>query len=82
MNIVEMEVPFTIEAKTYGCKEKRGVTYSLVDSYRSICICKRDIILGQIQACERLLKYTNNRIDQIILEKEIADLRLMLDLLE
>ncbi|HEX9319108.1 MAG TPA: hypothetical protein VF884_09250 [Nitrososphaeraceae archaeon] len=82
MNIIEEENPFAIEAKTTGLKKSRSVTYSLVDSYHSTCIDKKDIILGQIQACERLLKYTGDRIDQIILEKEVADLKLILDLIE
>jgi hypothetical protein len=43
---------------------------------------KRGIVLGQVDACERVLKYTSDRIDQIILEKEIADLKLMQDLIE
>jgi hypothetical protein len=82
MNIVEVENLFAAEAKTIGLKNSRNVTYSLVDSYHSTCVDKKDIILGQIQACERLLKYANDRVDQIILEKEIADLKLMLDLIE
>jgi hypothetical protein len=77
-----MEIPFAIEAKISRSKKSRIVTDSIVDSYHHICISKKDIILEQVQACERILKYTNDRIDQIILEKEIADLRLMLDLLE
>jgi hypothetical protein len=82
MNLVEVEVPFVVEAKTTGLKESRNVTYSLVDSYHSTFLDKKDIILGQIQACERLLKYSKDRVDQIILEKEAADLKLMLDLIE
>lgn len=82
MNIVEMEIPSAIEAKISRSKKSRNVMYYIVDSYHHICISKKDIVLEQIQACERILKYTNDRIDQIILEKEIADLRLMLDLLE
>lgn len=77
-----MEVPFVIEAKTTGLRKSRNVTYSLVDSYHTTCIDKKDIILGQIQACEKLLKYTGDRLDQIILEKEVADLKLMLDFIE
>jgi hypothetical protein len=75
MNIVEveMESPFVIEAKTIGHRERRNVNYSVENSYHSICIDKRAIVLGQIHACERVLKYTSDRIDQIILEKEIAD---------
>jgi hypothetical protein len=82
MNVVEMESPFIIEAKTTGSNMNRNVTYSLVDTYHNVFIDKKDLILAQIQACERLLKYTKDRIDQIILEKEIGDLKLMLDLIE
>jgi hypothetical protein len=82
MNIIVEENPFAIEAKTAGLKKGRNVTYSLVDSYHSTCIDKKEIILRQIQACERLLKYTHDRVDQIILEKEVADLKLILDLIE
>ena len=77
-----MEVPFVIEAKTTGLRKSRNVTYSLVDFNHTICIDKKYIMLGQIQACEKLLKYTGDRLDQIILEKEIADLKLMLDFIE
>jgi hypothetical protein len=82
MNIVTMESPFVIHAKTIGQKQWRNVIYSVENSYDSICIDKRGILLEQIDACERVLKYTSDRIDQIILEKEIADLKLMLDLME
>ena len=82
MNIVEMENSFVIQAKTIGHKQRRNVIYSVENSYHNICIDKRGILLEQIHACERVLKYTGDRIDQIILEKEIADLKLMLDLIE
>jgi hypothetical protein len=82
MNVVEMESPFIIEAKTTGSNTNRNVTYSPVDTYHNVFIDKKDLILAQIQACDRLLKYTKDRIDQIILEKEIGDLKLMLDLIE
>ncbi|MGA8484433.1 MAG: hypothetical protein WB706_08535, partial [Nitrososphaeraceae archaeon] len=38
--------------------------------------------LSEIQACERLLKYTRDENDKIILENEIAELKLALDLLQ
>ncbi|MDQ5868408.1 MAG: hypothetical protein M3530_01625 [Thermoproteota archaeon] len=59
---------------------QRKVTYSFVDSYHSLCRDKKDIILSEIQACERLLKYTRDDNDKIILEKEIVELKLALDL--
>jgi hypothetical protein len=82
MNVVEIESPLIIEAKTTGSYTNRNVTYSRVDTYHNVFIDKRDLILAQIHACERLLKYTKDRIDQIILEKEISELKLMLDLIE
>ena len=47
MNIVEMESPFVIQAKTVGHKQKRNVIYSVENSYHSICIDKRGILLEQ-----------------------------------
>jgi len=77
MNIARTEVDYDIVAKTCGCKDKtRKVTYSFVDSYHSLCRDKKDIIMSEIQACEKLLKYTRDENDKIILENEIAELAL------
>ncbi|MGB0004315.1 MAG: hypothetical protein WBP74_06625 [Nitrososphaeraceae archaeon] len=43
---------------------------------------KKEIILAQIQACERLLKYVTDENDMSILGKEVAELRLALDLMD
>jgi len=81
VNIARTEADYDMVAKTCGCKDtERKVTYSFVDSYHSLCRDKKDIILSEIQACERLLKYTRDDNDKIILEKEIAELKLALDL--
>lgn len=82
MNLVQTEIQFEIEAKTCNCKEKRNVIYSFVDAYHSLCLDKKEIILAQIKPCERLLKYVTDENDKIILEKEIAELRLALDLMQ
>jgi hypothetical protein len=80
MNIARTEVDYDKVAKTCGCKDKtRKVTYSFVDSYHSLCRDKKDIIMSEIQACEKLLKYTRDENDKIILENEIAELKLALD---
>ena len=63
MNIAQTENPFVIEAKTCGCKNKKNITYSFIESSHSLCIDRREIILAQIQACERLLKYVKEDID-------------------
>jgi hypothetical protein len=82
MNIAHREEDYDIVAKTCGCKDrKRKVTYSFVDSYHSLCRDKNDIILSEVQACERLLKYTGDENDIVVLEKEIGELKLALDLL-
>ena len=74
-------------AKTCGCEDKkRKVTYSFIDSYHSLSHDKKDIILGQIEACERLLKYTEeygrDEIDRQAIESEIDELRMVLDLIQ
>jgi len=82
LNIANMESSSCIEAKTCGCREKSvKIVYSFVDTYHSLCLDKKDIILDQIQACERLLKYTTDETDKSALIKEIAELKMTLDLL-
>ena len=87
MNISAAESPYGIMAKTCGCEDKkRKVTYSFIDSYHSLCHDKKDIILGQIEACERLLKYTEeygrDEIDRQAIGSEIDELRMVLDLIQ
>jgi hypothetical protein len=58
MNISEIEAPLIV-AKTCRCREKnrRTVTYQFIDSFFNLCLDKKDLILGQLEACERLLEY-------------------------
>ena len=82
LNIANMESSSRIEAKTCGCKEKSvKIAYSFVDTYHSLCLDKKDIMLDQIQACERLLKYTTDETDKSAVIKEIGELKMTLDLL-
>ncbi len=82
MNIVNSEMPFIIEAKTCGCKNKKNISYSLIESSHNLCIDREEIILAQIQACERLLKYVNGETDVVkVINREIAELKLALDLI-
>ena len=77
-----MESSSRIVAKTCGCKERSvKIAYSFVDTYHSLCLDKKDIMLDQIQACERLLKYTTDEADKSAVIKEIAELKITLDLL-
>jgi hypothetical protein len=57
------------------------VTYAFFDSYHSLCLDKKDIIYSEIEACQRLLKYTKDKVDKRIIEKEITGLKMALDLM-
>ena len=82
MNITESEAPYEITAKTCGCKENgRKVIYSFVESFHNLCKDKKDIILSEINACERLRRYVRDELDREVIEAEISDLRMTLDLL-
>jgi hypothetical protein len=81
MNIIESEIPFLVEARTCGCKERgRTVSYHFIESSHSLCLEKGELMLAQIQACERLLKYTRDEDEINVLKEEISKLRLALDL--
>jgi hypothetical protein len=82
MNIANTEEPLKIVAKTCGCKEKeKKVTYSFIDNSHGICIDKKDIISAELEACERLLKYIVDKADEKTIKKEIAELKMALDLM-
>jgi hypothetical protein len=70
-----------VMAKTCGCKEKNRVAYAFSDEFHSLCMDKKDVLEAQIQACERLLKYTREMSERSAVEKEIAELRMALDLM-
>lgn len=62
MNIIESETPYLVEARTCGCKERgRSVSYHFIESCHSLCLEKGELMLAQIQACERLLNMQRMR---------------------
>jgi hypothetical protein len=82
MNVGDPESPVTILAKTCGCRERNmKVTYSFIDSYHSLCLDKKDIIYAEIDACQRLTKYTVDEKDKLVVERELAELKMSLDLM-
>jgi hypothetical protein len=81
MNIVKTEIPNTMEAKVSGCDKKKNVSYHLFESSHSLCLDKIQIILEQIQACERLSKYTKDETDLKTIENEMSELKFALDLI-
>ena len=77
MNISDSESPVTILAKTCGCRERNTkVTYSFIDSYHSLCLDKKDIISAEIDACQKLTKYTVDEKDKLVIEKELSELKM------
>ena len=82
MNIIESEIPYLVEAKTCGCNEKgKSVSYHFIESSHILCVDKSELMLSQIQACERLLKYSKVDSETLVLEDEISKLKLGLDLM-
>ena len=82
MNFTDIDSTIQIDAKLCGSSHKRGIAYSVMEFHHSLYINKKDIILGQIRACELLYKYAIDNLDSNVLRKEILDLKLMLDLIE
>ena len=81
MNIVESETPYLVEAKTCEGRDRgKCVLYHFIESSHGR-LDKGELILAQIQACERLLKFTKDEGEIHILKDEIAKLKLVLDLI-
>jgi hypothetical protein len=83
MNIAQNEnESIVIIAKTCGCRSAGGkVTYVFVDQTHALYLDKKDIIQAEIEACEKLSKYTLDESDKRTIEKELSELRMSLDLL-
>jgi hypothetical protein len=54
---------------------------AIIDSYHSLCLDKKDIISAEIEACQRLSKYTVDEKDKLVIETELAELKMSLDLM-
>ena len=83
MNIDFPEASNLVIAKLCGCKERgRKVAYSLLNETHALCLDKKDIIIGELEACEKLQRYTPNENDnRIVLEREVRELKMALDLM-
>jgi hypothetical protein len=83
VNIANTEADYDMVAKTCGRREeKRKVTYSFIDSSHVLCRDKKDIILSELRACERLLKYTRDENEKNTIEEEVVELKMTLDLIQ
>lgn len=82
MNIAENE-SLAAEARTCGGRtdSAKRVAYKFNEAFHSVCIDRRDILLTEIAACERLLKYSDDVSDIMAVEKELSELKMALDLM-
>jgi len=82
MNLAEPEVDRVMTAKTCGCNERgKRVTYAYIQAYHSLCLDEKDILAAEIEASERLLNYVVDSHDKTAVVKELAELRMALDLM-
>lgn len=81
MNILEVEFPLKIEAKTTRYNDQTNVIYSIAELQHNFCIDKKEIIIEQIKACENLSRYNINKSDSLALEREISELKIALNIL-
>ncbi|MDF0679846.1 MAG: hypothetical protein P0116_02650 [Candidatus Nitrosocosmicus sp.] len=83
MNIIENEIPYLVEARTCGCNERgKSVSYHFIESSHALCMNKVELISGQIQACERLLKLAKEDGEIALLTDEISKLKLALEIIQ
>lgn len=81
MNIETEEGPLII-AKTSGNRtEIKKVSYSFAEPEHALSLDKKDILTAELEACERLLKYTSDKIEKNTIENELSELRMALDLM-
>jgi hypothetical protein len=70
-----------VTAKMCSSRNARSVRYAFSDNSNLLFMDKRDILLNQIQACEKLLEYAVEEKDIEAVAKEIDELKSALDLL-
>jgi hypothetical protein len=69
MNIVETKTPFIVEAKACGCNNKKSISYCFMEPAHSLCLDKLELVIDQIQACKRLLKYAKDGLELSVIKK-------------
>jgi hypothetical protein len=78
-----------IVAKTYGCNvgerdssnRRIKVAYFILESYETFCIDKKSIIVAQLDACDKLLKYAADEKEKEAIVREIRELKTALNVL-
>ena len=86
MNIVvasDYDAATILTAKTCGsaCKNAKVVYSFADDTNQMLFLDKKDITKNQLEACQRLLPYVSE-IERGLVEKEILELKMVLDLMQ
>ena len=82
MNIFGSERVLVLTAKTCGpASGTRKIVYLPGGSNHILCVDKREIILSQLHACQKLLPHAQD-LDRELVEKEISELKMALDLIQ
>lgn len=73
-----------LTAKTCGSSSNNAkVVYSFVDDTNQIFfVDKRNVVNNQLDACQRLLPYIFSKSDRALVEKEILELKMIIDLIQ
>lgn len=82
MNVGRAGTLVVLTAQITGFSKNRSIIYSPADSGQTWSKGTNDIIKAHIEACDVLLNRTEETSDQIIVKKEIADLKMVLDLVK
>jgi hypothetical protein len=82
MNVGITESLVVLTAQITGFSKNKSIVYCPIDSGQTLSKCTNDIIKAHIEACDVLLNRTEETSDQIIVKKEIADLKMVLDLVK
>ncbi len=81
MNLAIEANTTVLTAKLCSNPINRKVVYAFSDNSDFLFLDKKDMILNQIQACEKLLKYASEVADRMAVSKEIDELKSTLDFL-
>ena len=68
-------------AKMSSTPANRKIAYAFSSDSDFLFLDKKDVLLDQILACEKLLKHALEENDKIVIAKEIDELKSALDLL-
>ena len=82
MNVARAETLLVLRAQITEYNKNRSIVYSPVQPSQISSKNINNIIKAHIDACVALLNRTENASDQMIIEKEIGELKIVLDLIK